>query len=181
MGVLLLITRLRFILEAISWIIEAEGSYFRGVIYVSNDIKDRSWEFLVSKPLPVDAIEEGMGLELLMAFHTEACLRVHLKERVDQRDEALVFESRWELKFPRTYLVEHLLVSSCGERRNTAGHLVEDHTQGPEVSEGTGHCVVKHLWRYVEWCSYEGVPSFWRLVELHLLGVEWSIIVFAVI
>ena len=80
MGVLLLITRLRFILEAISWIIEAERSNFGGIIDVSNDVVGRRWDFLVFESVPVDAIEEGMSLELVVALHTKACLRVHLKE-----------------------------------------------------------------------------------------------------
>ena len=70
------------------------------------------------------------------------------------------------------------------EGRSAAGHLIEDHTQGPKISECTGLLPIKHLRSYIKGRPNECFRSFRFLNVLKFVlraCIERGAIVFTII
>lgn len=74
--------------------------------------------------LPVDPCEKGVRFKRVVSLHAKSCLRLQLKQLVDERLEILVLEKGRPFKLATKNLVEDNHLSAAEEGRFSAGHLV---------------------------------------------------------
>ena len=105
----------------------------------------------MASTLPVDSSEKRMAFKRFVAIHSQTRLWLKLKKLTDEVLEMLVLDlGRPLLYLTASYLIVDNLFSVTMEGRPATGHLVDDHTKGPEVTECAGLSPVEHLRCHVE-------------------------------
>ena len=148
---------------------QAERDNFSRVAGIIHDIVGGHWLSLRSHALPVNSREERVRFERVVPFHPKATLRPQLQKLINERLEVLIDESRWPLKLSPEDLIEDDHLSATKEGRLSAGHLVEDHSEGPKVGKGARLGLVEHFRRHIQGRPHKRIRSFSLLDVLQLL------------